>query len=73
MLTERWALRVWAEVNAGPSAICKAFLGEPDRYPADKVDACRRAFRRFLSICDEGLKLNAAHIGTVIQVGMGGG
>jgi len=46
------------QVNAGPTAICQAFLGNPDLYPEEKVQALRKAFEQFLETCQKCLDIN---------------
>lgn len=49
-------------VNAGPLAIIKAFLGNPDSQPADKIQLLKQTVVDLLQICQKALETNAAII-----------
>lgn len=50
------------QVNAGPLAIARDFLGSSDQFPAPHVDRLRSAFARFLQVNSEALRRNKALI-----------
>ncbi|KAL4220208.1 Dedicator of cytokinesis protein 9 [Mactra antiquata] len=57
---------VSAQVNAGPIAYAEAFLSEDkiDKYPKEKAEALKNIFRDFVTVCNDGLDLNAKLITT---------
>lgn len=50
------------QVNAGPLAIARDFLGAADQFPAVHVERMRAAFVRFLQVNSEALRRNKALI-----------
>jgi hypothetical protein len=48
-----------SEVNAGPVAIVKVFLGNSADHPAPLIAILREQFKAFIRSCDFGLRLNS--------------
>jgi hypothetical protein len=51
-----------AEVNAGPIAVVKTFLGNADKYPAETIEMLKEQTRAFIRSCQFGLRFNASLI-----------
>lgn len=50
------------QVNAGPLAIARDFLGNPDAYSAVHIERMRTAFARFLQVNSQALRQNKSNI-----------
>jgi len=54
---------VLLQVNAGPLAIAKTFLGNRTAYDAAQIDRLETAMKRFVKACGRAVKLNEELIG----------
>jgi hypothetical protein len=49
----------YVEVNAGPVAILKTFLGNAADHPAPLIAILKEQFKSFIRSCDFGLRFNS--------------
>ncbi|XP_049848872.1 dedicator of cytokinesis protein 11-like [Schistocerca gregaria] len=50
---------ILTQVNAGPAAIIRKFLGDAQQYPPNLVEQLKDLVRSFMRACQFGLRLNA--------------
>lgn len=51
------------EVNAGPAAIAKTFLGNKGAYPPEDIHILEQTFVEFFDLCAKAINLNNTLIG----------